>query len=128
LTFLFDNNLPPALSDALRLLDKAVLHVRDVKDLGGAAPDDLILDYAATWGHVLVTRDRAMRQTPHFRALLGAKKLGVVFVSTGGSRQLNAWQIAKLLVKAWDEIERYAGTQRRAFICLVQQNGRVTQG
>ena len=60
MSFLFDNNLPPPLAEALRQLSKPVTHVREIGELGPAAPDDLILDYAASWNHVVVTRDRAI--------------------------------------------------------------------
>lgn len=83
------------------------------------------LDYAVRWGYLVVTIDRAMRKTPHFRALLQAKGLGVFFVKTGGARQMNAWQIAQLVVKAWDGMEQHAAQHRRPFIALVQPNGRV---
>ena len=98
MNFLFDNNLPVPLADALRLLNKPVVHVRGISELGAAAPDDLILDHAGAWNYTLVTRDRAMRKSPHFQALLRARKLGVIFVNTGNARQLNAWQIAQLIV------------------------------
>lgn len=127
MNFLFDNNLPAPLADALRLLNKPVVHVRGISDLGAAAPDDLILDYAAAWDYTVVTRDRAMRKSPHFQALLRARKLGVIFVNTGTARHLNAWQIAQLIVKSWDEIEHFASSQTRPFLGLVQTNGRVVK-
>jgi hypothetical protein len=125
--FLFDNNLPAPLADALRLLNKPVVHVRGISELGAAAPDDLILDYAAAWDYTVVTRDRAMRKSPHFQALLRARKLGVVFVSTGNARQLNAWQIAQLIVRAWDDIEQFTSMHPRPFLALVQGNARVSK-
>lgn len=128
MNFLFDNNLAPALAQALRLLGKPVSHVRDFQELGGAAPDSLILEHAANWDYVLVTRDSAMRRTPHFQALIKTRQLGVVFVQTGGARQLGAWEIAKLVVKAWDDIEQLARQHARPFTTLVQKNGRVVRG
>lgn len=128
MNFLFDNNLAPALAQALRLLGKPVSHVRDFQELGGAAPDSLILEYAANWDYVLVTRDSAMRRTPHFQALIRTRQLGVVFVQTGGARQLGAWEIAKLMVKSWDDVERHSSQHSRPFMALVQKNGRVIPG
>ena len=127
MNFLFDNNLPAPLADALRLLNKPVVHVRSIRELGAAAPDDLILDYAVRWDYVLVTSDRAMRRSPHFQALLRAKGLGVYFVNTGTARQLTSWQIAQLIVKSLDEMERYADAHARPFLALVQRNGRIVR-
>lgn len=125
MNFLFDNNLAPALAQALRTLGKPVSHVREIAELGAAAPDDLILDHAVQWSHVVITRDRAMRRTPHFKALIRSRRLGVVFVKTGEARQLTAWEIAKLVVRAWDDIERFASLNSPPFIALVQRNARV---
>lgn len=125
MNFLFDNNLPAPLADALRLLSKRVVHVRDITELGAGATDDLILDYSVRWDYVVVTRDTAMRRQPQFQALLKAKKVAAVFVRTGSARHMNAWQIAKLVVKAWDDIEEFAATHSRPFLALVQRNGRV---
>lgn len=127
MNFLFDNNLPQPLADALRLLSKPVVHVRNISGLGAAAPDDLILDYAVRWNYIVVTRDRAMRRSPHFQALFRSKGLGVVFVSTGTSRQLNAWQIAQLIVRAWDDIEAFCRTHTTPFLAVVQRNARVVR-
>ena len=127
MNFLFDNNLPAPLAEALRMLSKRVAHVRDLTELGPGATDDLILDYSVRWDYVVVTRDTTMRRAPHFQALLRAKKVAVVFVRTGAARQMDAWQIAKLIVKAWDDIERFAATHSRPFIALVQRNGRVVR-
>jgi predicted nuclease of predicted toxin-antitoxin system len=125
--FLFDNNLPSPLADALRLLSKRVAHVRDISELGASAPDDLILDYSVRWDYVVVTRDTTMRRQPHFQALLKAKKVAAVFVRTGSARHMDAWQIAKLVVKSWDDIERFAENHSRPFMALVQRNGRVVR-
>ena len=125
MNFLFDNNLPAPLADALRLLSKPVVHVRNIRELGAAAPDDLILDYAVRWNYRVITSDRAMRKLPHFQALLRSKGLGVFFVNTGTARQLNSWQIAQLIIKAWDDIERFANDHPAPFLALVQRNGRV---
>ena len=125
MNFLFDNNLPAPLADALRLLSKSVAHVRNIKELGPAAPDDLILDHALRWDYFVVTSDRAMRRSRHFQALLRERGLGVFFVNTGTARQLNSWQIAQLVIKAWDEMERFAERHGRPFLALVQRNGRV---
>lgn len=128
MSFLFDANLSPALADALKLLSKPVVHVRDISSLGSAAPDDAILDHAAQWGHVLVTRDRALRRSAHFRDLLVAQKLAVIFVNTGAARQLTAWQIAQLVVRGWDNVEAFVSGSKRPLIGVMQRNGRVVAG
>ena len=125
MSFLFDNNLAPAIPQALRIFGRRTLHVQEVSELGGAAPDELILQHAGDWDHYLVTRDRALTKTPQYKALIGSRRIGVILVRTGSARSLDAWGIAKLMVKAWDDIEAFADGRQRPFMCLVQANGRV---
>lgn len=48
MTFLFVNNLSPALVEALRKLGKSVAHVAELDGLGAAVPDDLMLDHVSS--------------------------------------------------------------------------------
>lgn len=123
--FLFDNDLPHPIARALRILGQPVQHVRDIPDLGPGSPDDLNLDYAGRRGFYLVTKDKAIKRTPQFRAIITEAKIGAFFVSTGKARQLSGWETAKLLIKAWDDIVRYANQHDAPFLMLVQRNGRV---
>ena len=125
--FLFDNDLPHSLATALRGLNQPVQHVRDIPELGAASPDDLNLSYCARRNFFLVTRDRAIMRTPQYRAIIKEEGIGVFFVDAGKARQLGAWEIAKLLIKAWDDIQRYASDHKPPFLALVKPNGRVLQ-
>jgi predicted nuclease of predicted toxin-antitoxin system len=125
--FLFDNDLPHPIASALRMLAQPTQHVRDIPDLGANAPDDLNLSYAGRRGFFLVTRDKAIKRTPQYRLIINEEKVGIFFVAAGKARQLTAWELAKLIVKAWDEIMRFADQNSPPFMALVQQNGRVVQ-
>jgi predicted nuclease of predicted toxin-antitoxin system len=123
--FLFDNDLPHPIASALRVLHKPVQHVRDISDLGASAPDDLNLNYAGKRGFILVTRDKAIRRTPQYRAIIAKERVGVVLVTAGKAKQLDGWGLAKLIIKAWDDIEKHVAASRPPFFALVQPNGRV---
>jgi len=123
--FLFDNDLPHPIASALRILQKPVQHVRDISDLGASSPDDLNLNYAGRRGFILVTRDKAIRRTPHYRAIISKERVGVVLISAGKAKQLDGWGLAKLIIRAWDDIESHTATRRAPFFALVQANGRV---
>ena len=79
--FLFDNNLPHPIASALRILQKSVQHVRDIPELGAAAPDELILSYAGQRGFVLVTRNRGIHRTPQYRAIIKEARIKIVLRS-----------------------------------------------
>jgi hypothetical protein len=123
--FLFDNNLSHPLARALRLLSQPVTHVRDIEGLGPAAPDDLILNYAARRGYHVVTKDRQILRTPTFRAIITEEGVGVFFLYTGRARQLRAWEEAKLVVKAWDNVVHFAARNSPPFTASIQRNGQV---
>ena len=53
--------------------------------------------------------------------------LGGDFIRAGSAAQMDAWQIAKLIVKAWDDIERFSASRSRPFMALIQRNGRVVR-
>ncbi|MEX2571962.1 MAG: DUF5615 family PIN-like protein [Gemmatimonadota bacterium] len=124
--FLFDNNLPHPIASALRILHQPTLHVRDVPDLGASAPDELILAYAGRHGYHIVTRDHAIKRTPQYRAIIVDQKIGIFFVSSGRARHLTGWELAKLIIKAWDGVQRYAAGHQVPFLALIRKNGRVS--
>jgi len=124
-TFLFDNNMPRALAQALRILGKGVTHVAEIQQLGHGAQDRLILEYAGPQADLVVTRDIGMRKMPRFRADLIRLRVGVFMFRMGRARQPLAWEIARIVINAWDNMEAFAHTNHVPFVALVQRNGRV---
>lgn len=125
--FLFDNDLPHPIASALRILQQPAQHVRDVPDLGAGASDDLNLSYAGRRGFFLVTRDKAIKRTPQYRSIIAAEKVGVFFVAAGKARQLSGWELAKLTIKAWDDMQAFGARNKPPFAALVRKNGRVVR-
>jgi hypothetical protein len=125
--FLFDNNMSHPLAKALRLLSQPVVHVRDLEGLGQAAPDDLILNYAASRGYFVVTKDRAILRTPQFRAIIEEEGIGFFLLRQGKARRLRAWDEAKLIIKAWDKTMAYAKDTQIPFVAEIQTSGAVRQ-
>jgi predicted nuclease of predicted toxin-antitoxin system len=125
LNALFDANMPYDLAWALRRLGKSVVHVVDIEELGSGAPDHQIVQYAASRGLVVVTRDHAMKRTHGFKADVVRLKAGIFLVNTGSARQLRAWEIAKLMFRAWDHMEAFVEEHGVPFVALVKHNGRV---
>jgi hypothetical protein len=127
--FLFDNNLPQPVAGALRLLGKSVVHVRDITSLGQKPPDDLIMQYAAQVGYHVVTRDFRQLEADWFRPTLRRLEVGYFFVRATRHRkglELEAWPLARMIVRAWDEIERFASEHTPPFIAIVKPGGGVS--
>jgi uncharacterized protein with PIN domain len=123
--FLFDNNVSHPLARALRLLNQPVTHVRDIDGLGPAAPDDLVLNYAARRGYFVITKDRQILRTPAFRAIIAEEGVGIFILYVGRTKQLRAWEEAKLVVKAWDNVLLFAERNSPPFTAAIQRSGRV---
>ncbi|CAN5898331.1 hypothetical protein BH24GEM1_BH24GEM1_02510 [soil metagenome] len=126
--FLFDANMPPPLALALRTLSKSVVHVRDIPELGPKAPDPLIMAYSAENGYLVLSRDLAQSDESWFKPTLLQKRAGYFLVRASRRRgvELQAWELVKLMVKAWEDIERHARENPVPFLALVKANGRVT--
>ncbi|MEQ9401064.1 MAG: hypothetical protein RJQ04_17990 [Longimicrobiales bacterium] len=106
-------------------MNQPVTHVRDIEGLGPAAPDDLILNHAGSRGYFVVTKDRQILRTPAFRAIITEEGIGAFFLHVGRTKQLRAWEEAKLMVKAWDNVGRFAERNPVPFTATIQRNGQV---
>jgi hypothetical protein len=126
--FLFDANMPPPLAAALRTLSKPVVHVREVPELGRAAPDDLIMRYAAANGYLVISRDLAQAEESWFKPTLLRVKAGYFLIRASKRRGVEPqfWELCKLVVKAWEDIERYGSEKSVPLLALVKANGRVS--
>ena len=100
--FLFDNNMPQPLAEALRILSQPVVHVREIRGLGHRAPDDLIMQYAAEHGYTVVTRDLDQMGREWLKPTLITLKAAYVFARSSRQKdvELRAWQFSKLVIKA----------------------------
>jgi hypothetical protein len=126
--FLFDNHIPLGLSAAMRAFQKSVAHVRDIQALGPKAPDPLIMQYGGENGYFVVTRDLAQAEEPWFKPTILQTKAGYFFLRASKRKGVepNGWDLCKLMVKAWDDMERYAAEHSVPFMALIQPNGRVS--
>lgn len=120
--------MPPPLAAALRILSKSVVHVRDIPELGPKAPDPLIMQYSAENGYLVISRDLAQADEPWFKPTLLQKRAGYFLVRASRRRgvEMQGWELSKLVIKAWDDIERYAEQRQVPLLALVKPSGRVT--
>lgn len=124
---LFDENMSYDLAWALHRLGKYVRHVRDIPELGKGATDQQIFEYSGPRTVCVVTRDEKAKRTPEYVADIRRLAVGMFLVYTGSARQLRAWPIVKLVIKAWEEMEAFADANKPPFIALIKSNGRVVK-
>jgi hypothetical protein len=109
------------------MLGKPVAHVREVPELGPKAPDQLIMQYSAENGFLVVSRDLQQSDEPWFKPTLLSVRAGYFLVRASKRRGVEpqAWELCKLIVKAWEDMERYAGQRDVPFLALVKARGSV---
>jgi hypothetical protein len=113
-TFLFDNDLSPALAEALAVLGEKAYHVRNV--LGPRTPDDVWLQHAGEREWLIVTQDHRILKRPHERAALTGYRVGAFFLAKNITGHCD---IARAIVKHWPEIKRAASTTPRPFLMSI---------
>lgn len=78
-TFVFDEDVPSVVAEALRLVGYDAHHVRGVKGLSQAAEDTEIIDWCAKNRAVWVTADWKARTTKKHQALLRGRRVSVAW-------------------------------------------------
>ncbi len=124
MTFLFDENISPDIVESLRPLDKPVVHVVDVDELGRGALDEDVFDFLEQrpdW--VLITQDKKMRRKKHQRQAILDAGLGV-FVLIGRAEKSND-ALVVLLLQCWPALTKLASQTPRPFIFGISDRRKI---
>ncbi len=124
MTFLFDENISPDIVESLRPLDKPVVHVVDVDELGRGVLDEDVFDFLGQrpdW--VLITQDKKMRRKKHQRQAILDAGLGV-FVLTGRAEKSNDGLVV-LLLQCWPALTKLASQTPRPFIFGISDGRKI---
>jgi hypothetical protein len=120
-TFLFDANLPPRLSEALRLLGEQAHHVNDFLPPG--TPDEIWIRYAGERSWNIVSRDVNITKRPHEQAALLQHGIGAFFLFPGMRRQPTFCQLIRTVISRWPEMKHRAAEETPPFALRVPQRG-----
>jgi hypothetical protein len=119
LTFVFDEDIPPGVVDALKAGGQAALHVTEVCPRGTA--DQEVFRTLGTVGWYLVTADLAIARRPQQRAALVDEGIGAFFFTGRANR--NPFEWIQIVVRRWPAILAYAASHDRPFLCAVPDRG-----
>ena len=123
MTFLLDENLSFRTANALKALEKPVVHVTEILEAGST--DEEIFEELSQRGWFLLTQDQKIRRRRHQREAMMQQGLGV-FVLTGRAvKSLDDLTI--MVLEHFDEIERLARDTRTPFIFGIPDRGRVAR-
>jgi hypothetical protein len=119
LTFVFDEDVPPGVVDALKAGSQAALHVTEICERG--TQDEEVFRTLGAVGWYLVTADLAIARKPQLRAALVQAGIGAFFFVGRADRNVFEW--IQLVVKRWPHILEYASQHERPFLCSVPDRG-----
>jgi len=119
----FDENIPPAVAQALAILGFPVLHVLD--ELPRGSPDETLFAVASERDWALVTHDKGMwRKKGHREALLQSGAGVFVLVSSAAHSPA---ELTGLLLRRLPEMIALADRTRRPFVFRVPDRGRINK-
>ena len=114
LVFLFDENMPQRLANALRGLGENAFHVYDPEINLGSAPDEIVLEHAGRRGWFLIGKDNRILHRPHERAVLRKYDMGAFFLKQ--SLDTSLCSITQAVFRNWAAIKREAASQKPPFL------------
>lgn len=114
--FLFDENIPPAFAEALRLVGYCVVSNREV-GLRGA--DDLdVIDYCGRKDLVWVTNDLDARKKAAYAKRVSDAKVSAVFLGSTRAKRWSMKERFEVIVKHLRTLQdRYEAKTPRYFLC-----------
>ncbi len=121
MTLAFDENLPPAVAQALALVGHPVTHV--VEHLPRGTVDDLLFAEAARREWVLVTRDANMWRKRAQRAALLQAGIGVFVIVSSTAH--SAADLLALLSRRMSETVDLMARTRKPFVLRVPDRGKI---
>ena len=121
MTFLFDENISPAIVRALKELGKPVAYVTDVLPRG---TDDLtIFRKLGELEWILVTQDQNIKRKKHEREAMKQAMLGAFIFTGRAERDIDSMAI--LILKHFKQMENFAASTRRPFLFGISDKGSI---
>jgi len=121
LTFLFDENISPAIVRALRELGKPVAYITDILPRGTA--DLTIFQKLGELGWILVTQDQNIKRKKHERAAMKQAALGAFIFTGRAEKDIDSMTI--LILKHFQQMQNFESSTRRQFIFGISDKGSI---
>ena len=122
MTFLFDEQLPEAIVQALGKTDQPARHVI-TEGLRGSSDEELFA-YAGPRGWFFISANTEILRKPQQRAAMLEQRLGAFFFTGRAHRSYFDW--LELIVRRWKDIVRFAEAHAPPFVAQVPDRGAIT--
>ncbi len=127
MTYFFDNNIAPAIAEALRVLRQDTVHIADCATRGILRDDTDIawMPKVAKLGWFAVTVDNNIHRRREEKAAREACGLRVVYLPGTFGRKLHFFQQAVFVVRAWENLVDATKNARGGACFKVTENHKV---
>ena len=125
----FDNNIAPAIAEALRALDQKAIHICEcgAHDIARGDADVDWMPKVAKLGWVAVTVDNNIQRRREERKVREACGLRVVYLPGKFGRAMQFFQQAVFIIRAWDNIlDATKGARSGQCFSVSERNHKVT--
>jgi hypothetical protein len=129
--FLFDENIPHSLSEALKILENSnkrspinvkIQHVIDFMGKKGY-PDEDIIKAASKKHAIIITHDSDFKRIKNYKPLLLEHKVGYVYFRTPKTTY-HYWDIVKAFVNVWEDLKKDIAKDSAPFVYEVSKQGK----
>lgn len=123
--FHFDENIPDRVISALSYLciDHEIISTKI--EFGQGTADEDFLPKIGKIGGILITQDFNMNRIKHQRELLISEKIGVFFIRPPKKSNFSFLDLARLVLKHWEDIEKIVSKRRPPFAYTITPVGKM---
>ncbi len=121
--YMMDENTPPQIARGFKEFEKEVYNVKNVFGEGLSDVDLAIRLKNDEW--IFITRNYKIRKNKHEIKAFKDNKVSIFFMDV--TTQLDMWQMIKLLVKNWEEIEKISESANFSFGYRITWRGKPEQ-
>ena len=114
--YMMDENTPPQIARGFKKFEKDVSNVKDEFGEGLSDVDLAIRLKNDEW--IFITRNYKIRKNKHEIKAFEDNKVSIFFMDV--TTQLDMWQMIKLLVKNWEDIEKISESANIPFAYTIQ--------
>ncbi len=105
-SFLLDENIPPQIAEALRIVSYDVYHVSTVSELGTGSTDPKIIEWCRKKQAILVTCDYKMRRIRIHGRLLKQTQVSAAFFRPPSRNTWTSKDLFRIIVRYLDHMEK----------------------
>jgi len=121
----FDENFPPQLAHALKILQqphpKEDIEVNNIGDIfGRGSTDEEWIKKISEEDGIVITQDLNIQHTKQQRELYKKYGLGIIFLKPPSKKGYTYWEFIEKIIVAWSDIKNIACSTKKPFAYILR--------